>query len=582
MKTQERTKKTRCPVEVRATRLTSNNRIANRAKFDKVMRLFDRVMTFKNRMSAYCFLHLRDMITDPYVFKCRYKQFNNNTDLNAWETQALFHDVVDFYVNSANQRFKRKQLFVQNGWEATQYRKNVYRKPKAGEYADHGRILVHAKGDPKTFEIHRRTTIMTRIVKYLMRVDQSRFDPEQMTNREMQAYMLFYRHYHPLLWQRACRLAQAIQDRMLQRIRQIHFTTGSHRRHPVESQSRVVEDPSNPKYPWWYQIRLGKASDAERVYLPLLFNAKRKNPRDLRLDATHVCYVRHGDKFLVGATYTADPLSFPDTDICAETAEGIDVNTKNNLMAFSNGKTIDYDRTAVQSLILLTHKFTRNGTPHMTFRERARWEKLCRVNEWHIKQLIHDMLDEMQAAGITDLMVEDLDMRGDATFLAHHALGIKYSRLLRLLRLSHLKDWIGSQAEKRHIRMHRTNPAYTSQECPHCHTVDRYNRTTQETFTCLNCGFTGPADTVAAHNVKFRVLADVPRKHPVLHDFDPYGRAQPKPMRRSQVKKTVQGRSYYASVSPGHFTEPLGPGLPNKVGAKTSAFVKAEAPPHSH
>lgn len=574
-------KKPRCPVEVRATRLTSNVRIANTEKFDKAMRLFDRVAALKNRMSAYCFEHLRDLIADPYAFKTQYKSFNNNADLNAWETQALFHEVVDFYVNGFKQRLERKQIFVQGGWKATRYQKNVYRKPKSDEYSEEGRILAHAKGDIKSFELIRRKTHMTGIVKYLTHVNQDTFDPERMTNTTMQAVLLFCRHYHPLHWQRACRVAQAIQGRIIGGMKPIHFTTGSHRRHPVESKSLVVEDKSNGKYRWWYQLRLGTGKDAEFVRLPLLFNAKRKRPEDLRLDAAHVCYVRNGAQFMVGATYEAPTLAFPMTGINFGTSVGIDVNTKNNLMALSNGRIHDYDRSAVGALILLVNKITRNGTPNMTFRERARWEKLCRVNEWRIKRLIHDVLDELQAAGVTDLMVEDLDMRGDATFLEHHALKIKYSRLLRLLRLSHLKDWIGSQAEKRGMRMHRTNPAYTSQECPECHFVDRGNRPAQETFECMDCGFTGPADTVAACNTQFRVLADVPRgQNALLHTFDAYGRAVPKPMARSRLKEIVE-KKLHQPVSPGHFTEPLGPGSTNKVGANTPAFVKAEALPHS-
>ena len=572
-------KKTRCPVEVRATRLTSNIRIANPQKFGQAMRLFDRVDALKNRMSAYCFEHLRDLIADPYAFKAQYKAFNDNADLNAWETQALFHDIVDFYTNSFKQRLERKQIFVQGGWKATRYQKNVYRKPKAGEYSETGRVLVHAKGDTKSFELIRRKTHMTGIVKYLCYVNHDTFDPEHMTNVAMQAILLFCRHYHPLHWQRACRVAQAIQDRMIGGMKLIHFTTGSHRRHPVESKSLVIEDQSNGKYQWWYQLRLGKGKDAEFVHLPLLFNAQHKKPEDLRLDAAHVCYVRNGKQFMVGATYEAPPPAFPPTEISADTSVGIDVNTKNNLMALSTGEVYDYDRSAVSALMLLVDKITRNGTPNMTFRERARWEKLCRVNEWRIKRLIHDMLDTLQAAGITDIMVEDLDMRGDATFLEHHALKIKYSRLLRLLRLSHLKDWIGSQAEKRGMRLHRTDPAYTSQECPECHFVDRGNRPAQETFECLSCGFTGPADTVAACNTQFRVLADVPRgKNALLHTFDVYGRAVPKPMPRLRIKGIVE-RKLYLPASPGHFTEPLGPGSTNKVGVKTPAFVKEEAPP---
>lgn len=423
-------KKTRCPVEVRATRLTSNNRIANTEKFDKAMRLFDRVAALKNRMSAYCFEHLRDLVADPYAFKAQYKVFNNNADLNAWETQALFHDVVDFYVNSFKQRLERKQIFVQGGWKATRYQKNMYRKPKAGEYSEDDRILAHARGSIKSFELIRRKTHMTGIVKYLCHINQDTFDPEHMTNAAMQAVLLYCRHYHPQHWQRACRIARAIQDRMIGDMKPIHFTTGSHRRHPVESKSRVIEDLSNGKYRWWYQLRLGKGHEKTFIHLPLLFNTKRKRPEDLRLNAAHVCYVRNGKQFMVGATYEALPLEFPPTEVSVGTSVGIDVNTKNNLIALSNGRVYDYDRSAVSGLILLVDKLTRNGTQNMTFRERARWEKLCRVNEWRIKRLIHDLLDELQAAGVTDLMVEDLDMRGDATFLEHHALKIKYSRLL--------------------------------------------------------------------------------------------------------------------------------------------------------
>ncbi len=46
------------------------------------------------------------------------------------------------------------------------------------------------------------------------------------------------------------------------------------------------------------------------------------------------------------------------------------------------------------------------------------------------------------------------------------------------------------------------NPAYTSQTCPHCGHVDRGNRPSRDTFKCLRCGFNGPADHVAAMNIR--------------------------------------------------------------------------------
>jgi hypothetical protein len=97
----------------------------------------------------------------------------------------------------------------------------------------------------------------------------------------------------------------------------------------------------------------------------------------------------------------------------------------------------------------------------------------------------------------------------------------------------------------------------------------------------MACGFAGPADPVAARNTQFRVLADVPRgRNALLHTFDAYGRAKPKPMARSRLKGIVE-KKLHQTVSPGHFTEPLGPGSTNKVGANTPAFVKDEAPSHS-
>ena len=58
--------------------------------------------------------------------------------------------------------------------------------------------------------------------------------------------------------------------------------------------------------------------------------------------------------------------------------------------------------------------------------------------------------------------------------------GIKYSRIVKLLRLSNIKNWMLVQAEKRGIKVHITPSQYTSQQCPICGTIDRENRPNQE------------------------------------------------------------------------------------------------------
>ena len=45
------------------------------------------------------------------------------------------------------------------------------------------------------------------------------------------------------------------------------------------------------------------------------------------------------------------------------------------------------------------------------------------------------------------------------------------------------------------------DPRNTSRTCPICGCVDKRNRRTQSTFSCMRCGFSGHADTIAAVNI---------------------------------------------------------------------------------
>lgn len=51
------------------------------------------------------------------------------------------------------------------------------------------------------------------------------------------------------------------------------------------------------------------------------------------------------------------------------------------------------------------------------------------------------------------------------------------------------------------------NPAYSSQLCPECGTVGRENRPNRDTFCCNSCGHSGPADVIAAQNIRTFALA---------------------------------------------------------------------------
>jgi putative transposase len=56
----------------------------------------------------------------------------------------------------------------------------------------------------------------------------------------------------------------------------------------------------------------------------------------------------------------------------------------------------------------------------------------------------------------------------------------------------------------------RVDPAYTSQECPICHSISKENRPTRDEFKCVTCGFSGYADHIVAQNIAARVVVNLP------------------------------------------------------------------------
>ncbi len=61
------------------------------------------------------------------------------------------------------------------------------------------------------------------------------------------------------------------------------------------------------------------------------------------------------------------------------------------------------------------------------------------------------------------------------------------------------------EAKKQGFSLHKVNPAYSSQECNHCHFTHRRNRPNQQTFCCVVCGYAANADEAASRNLARRL-----------------------------------------------------------------------------
>ena len=65
-----------------------------------------------------------------------------------------------------------------------------------------------------------------------------------------------------------------------------------------------------------------------------------------------------------------------------------------------------------------------------------------------------------------------------------------------------LRSFIEYKAQRAGVPLVTVDPRNTSRTCPCCGHIDKANRPNQATFLCVNCGFSGLADHVAAENIR--------------------------------------------------------------------------------
>lgn len=76
-----------------------------------------------------------------------------------------------------------------------------------------------------------------------------------------------------------------------------------------------------------------------------------------------------------------------------------------------------------------------------------------------------------------------------------------------------LRTFLDYKARLAGVPLVLVDPAYTSKGCPCCGVIDKRNRPNQATFLCVSCGHAGPADQVAARNIRAKAAVTPP---PVL------------------------------------------------------------------
>ena len=67
-----------------------------------------------------------------------------------------------------------------------------------------------------------------------------------------------------------------------------------------------------------------------------------------------------------------------------------------------------------------------------------------------------------------------------------------------------LRSFVQYKAVLAGVSVVLVDPRNTSRTCPECGTIDKRNRPTRDRFLCISCGHAGPADSIAALNIRVR------------------------------------------------------------------------------
>ena len=474
----------------------------NQGKFDLFQDIDLNVKDLKNGMSSFCHEHIFELFNDKN-FQVHYKSFKNDY-ITAWQTQTIFQDIIKFYKNAYEKLIDNLNLCVQDKIEIKYYKKD-------GKH--------YKKGDLKSFKLIKKQTNLTRLIKYLVFVDDI-----NKSNDEIKGLYDYFKQKG--FEDRILRLVQNIKNRLKGKVKKIEFTTGTYRVCYSNGEGNMIFDDSNKLYKYWFKLN----HKGNSVYLPL----------ELNKDYHHFSSIRKAQFFIkvnkkkidIIGTKESDNPDFKDFVKC----EGIDLNVKHNFCTISNGKVFDYDRKYIREFCSELRQLDKIGLKNINNSQKKKLNKLVLKNEWYFKKLISEIVHYLDKNKITDIVLEDLD-GFSRTFVKNDEFEIKYSRLVRLLRLSNIKNWFSSQCEKHGIRVHLTSPCYSSQQCPVCGSIHKENRKSQEDFECTECNHKSNADLNASINLRNRFVSDVLKQ--LLHNQDEFGRLIPKKLKKEKIKEIL-------------------------------------------
>ncbi len=244
-----------------------------------------------------------------------------------------------------------------------------------------------------------------------------------------------------------------------------------------------------------------------RQEIPFVCGARQRQLLTSRRGESDLAFVR-GDWYLFATCEVETP-----EPIAVQGVLGIDLGVA-NIAVDSDGET--HSGTAIKN-VRYRHRRLRNKLQRTgTLGGRRRLRKLSGQERRFATWVNHNLSKRIVAkAECTKraIALEDL---------THIRTRIKARRSQRATlhswAFAQLRGFISYKAQRAGVPIHFIDPRNTSRTCPVCGHCAKENRKTQASFVCTSCGFAGPADVIAAENI--RVLGEGAVSHPCCSDAD--------------------------------------------------------------
>jgi IS605 OrfB family transposase len=252
-----------------------------------------------------------------------------------------------------------------------------------------------------------------------------------------------------------------------------------------------------------YWLRLSTLDKGATLWLPVqLADYHRKKLGHHQPNSSVTLERRKDGTWWLTLTFDA-PIAVPQPQ---PEAVAIDVGI-NNFITTSTGQhygtfqgdlnaRFERDRVKRQRKAKLRAVLEQKGIEKLPSTASAIGERLRRHTRQNINKAVKDFFRDHTNC---EIVLEDL------TISTMHFKSRRMNAKLRAANLAQIPNHIQWVAAQLGLPVIKVNPAYSSQECNHCHFVHRNNRPNQQTFCCQMCGYAANADEAAALNLVQRL-----------------------------------------------------------------------------